>query len=86
YGLGGMGKTTLAQLVYSNDAKFKNYDHHIWVYVSRDFSLKKIGSYIISQLPIERGQQNSDSLHMITQCLDNQWEKMDKKVLIVLDD
>jgi DNA-binding XRE family transcriptional regulator len=85
YGLGGIGKSTLAQLVY-NDAKFKNYDHRIWVYVSRDFSLKEIGRSIISQLPIEGGQQNSDRLHMITQCLDDLWEKKDKKFLIVLDD
>jgi len=47
HGLGGIGKSTLAQLVY-NDAQFKKYDHHIWVYVSRDFSLKKIGSSIVT--------------------------------------
>ncbi|CAL4990931.1 unnamed protein product [Urochloa decumbens] len=85
YGLGGMGKSTLAQLVY-NDTQFKKYDHRIWVYVSRDFSLKKIGSSIISQLPIEGGKQNLDTLHMINQCLHNFWEEKNKKFLIVLDD
>ncbi|CAN6226798.1 unnamed protein product [Urochloa humidicola] len=60
YGLGGMGKSTLAQLVY-NDAQFKKYDHRIWVYVSRDFSLNKIGCSIISQL-VEGVQQNWDTL------------------------
>ncbi|CAN6373678.1 unnamed protein product [Urochloa humidicola] len=84
HGFGGMGKSTLAQLVY-NDAQLKKYDHRIWVYVSRDFSLKKIGSSIISQLPIEV-QQNWDTLQTINRCLDNLWEEKDKKVLIVLDD
>ncbi|XP_039823595.1 disease resistance protein RGA2-like [Panicum virgatum] len=84
YGLGGMGKSTLAQLVY-NDAQFKKYDYRIWVYVSRDFNLKKIGSSIISQLPIEGGQQNWDTLHVINQCLEKNL-LCGKKVLIVLDD
>ncbi|RCV09239.1 hypothetical protein SETIT_2G011300v2 [Setaria italica] len=83
HGLGGMGKSTLAQLIY-NDAQFKKYDHRIWVYVSRDFSLKKIGSSIISLIPIEGGQQNRDTLEAINQCLDNLFSG--KKVLIVLDD
>jgi len=84
YGLGGMGKSTLAQLVY-NDAQFKKYDNRIWVYVSRDFNLKKIGSSIISQLPIEGGQQNWDTLHVINQCLEKNLH-YGKKVLIILDD
>nr|XP_034606517.1 putative disease resistance protein RGA1 isoform X1 [Setaria viridis] len=83
HGLGGMGKSTLAQLIY-NDAQFKKYDHRIWVYVSRDFSLKKIGSSIISLIPIEGGQQNRDTLEAINLCLDNLLRG--KKVLIVLDD
>ncbi|CAL5046357.1 unnamed protein product [Urochloa decumbens] len=83
HGLGGIGKSTLAQLVY-NDAQFKNYDNCIWVYVSRNFALKKIGRSIISQLSIEGVQQNWDTLHMINQCLDKLLHG--KKVLIVLDD
>ncbi|CAO2142900.1 unnamed protein product [Urochloa humidicola] len=81
YGLGGMGKSTLAQLVY-NDAQFKKYDHRIWVYVSRDFNLNKIGCSIISQLV--GVQQNWDTLQSINLCLDNLLRG--KKVLIVLDD
>ncbi|CAN6197930.1 unnamed protein product [Urochloa humidicola] len=83
HGLGGIGKSTLAQLVY-NDAQFKKYDHRIWVYVSRYFSLKKIGSSIISLIQMEGGQQNRDTLEVINQCLDNLLHG--KKVLIVLDD
>ncbi|CAN6221583.1 unnamed protein product [Urochloa humidicola] len=83
HGLGGMGKSTLAQLVY-NDAQFKKYDHRIWVYVSRYFSLKKIGSSIISLIQMEGGQQNRDTLEVINQCLDNLIHG--KKVLMVLDD
>jgi len=34
YGLGGMGKSTLAQLVYNDDQFKKLYGFHIWVHVS----------------------------------------------------
>jgi hypothetical protein len=87
YGLGGMGKSTLAQLVY-NDALFKMYDHRIWVYVSQDFNLNKIGSSIISQLQSKGGEQNMGSSmlsqQVINQCLERLLQG--KEVLIVLDD
>ena len=70
---------------FNNDTQFKKYDNRIWVYVSRDFNLKKIGSSIISQLPIEGGQQSWDTLHVINQCLEKNL-LCGKKVLIVLDD
>ncbi|TVU19686.1 hypothetical protein EJB05_35851, partial [Eragrostis curvula] len=80
YGLGGMGKTTLAQLIY-NDTQFKQYEHRVWVYVSQQFDLKEIGRSIISHLG---GQQNTGSLQMIYQCLDNLLPG--KRILIILDD
>ena len=83
HGLGGIGKSTLAQLVYNDAQIIKKYDHRIWVYVSRDFSLKKIGSSIISLIP-GGGQQNRDTLEVINQSLDILLSG--KKVLIILDD
>jgi hypothetical protein len=83
YGLGGMGKSTLAQLVY-NDTQFKQYELRAWVYVSQEFDLKKIGRSIISQISPGAGQQNLDELDMIHHCLDNLLPG--KKALIVLDD
>ncbi|WVZ50142.1 hypothetical protein U9M48_001428, partial [Paspalum notatum var. saurae] len=60
YGVGGMGKSTLAQQVY-NDDHFKNY-HRIWVYISQDFNLLNIGRSIISQISTDGGQQNNNDL------------------------
>ncbi|RLM58346.1 hypothetical protein C2845_PM18G04620 [Panicum miliaceum] len=48
YGFGGIGKTTLAKLVFS-DAQFNDYSR-VWVYVSQAFVLKNIGNSIISQV------------------------------------
>ncbi|GJN03567.1 hypothetical protein PR202_ga21023 [Eleusine coracana subsp. coracana] len=83
YGLGGTGKTTLAQLVYNN-TEFKKYDNRVWIYVSPVFDLKRIGRSIISQLERDGGQWNTDSLQTINLCLDDLFRR--KKVLIVLDD
>jgi len=88
YALGGMGKTTLAQLVYNDDQFKKQYDCRMWVYVSQDFNLLKIGNSIISQVSAEGAQQSRDlqnrGLQVIMDCLDNLL--CNKKVLIVLDD
>ncbi|EMS63256.1 Disease resistance protein RGA2 [Triticum urartu] len=81
-GLGGIGKSTLAQLVF-NDTQFKDYNHRVWVYVSQVFDLKKIGNSIISQV-LRKGRQNLDTRELIDQRLKDLLQ--DKKTLIVLDD
>ena len=80
HGIGGIGKTTFARLIY-NDPKF-NYYSHVWVHVSQRFDSNKIYKSIILQLSgIE--------------CLDNERQKIrsclkellpGRKILIVLGD
>ncbi|CAN6247996.1 unnamed protein product [Urochloa humidicola] len=69
-GIGGIGKTTFAKLIY-NDTNFKYYSH-VWVHVSQRFDLEKIGKSIDSQLS---GKENQDKEQLIS-----------KEILIVLDD
>lgn len=79
YGFGGIGKTTLAQLVF-NDSQFDGYSK-VWVYVSQNLDLNKIGNSIISQLSEESHVAEKQMIH-------NHLRKLlaGKKILIVLDD
>lgn len=80
YGIGGIGKTTLAKMVF-NDAQFKDYSH-VWVYVSQTFDLNKIGNSIISQLSKEESQLTE------RQMIHNSLVELlaGRNILIVLDD
>ncbi|KAL5712508.1 hypothetical protein ACHQM5_014674 [Ranunculus cassubicifolius] len=49
-GIGGLGKTTLAQLVYGDDRIVKEFDIRIWICVSEDFSVKRITRMMIDHL------------------------------------
>ncbi|KAG8364965.1 hypothetical protein BUALT_Bualt18G0053400 [Buddleja alternifolia] len=82
WGMGGLGKTTLAKLVY-NDARIeKHFELRIWVCVSDDFNTERLVREIIES--IEGGGcsvSGSDPL----QCLLR--EKLrGRKFLLVLDD
>ncbi|KAL0929092.1 hypothetical protein M5K25_001032 [Dendrobium thyrsiflorum] len=49
-GMGGVGKTTLAQLIY-NDPRIRQYfDLRIWIYVSEDFDLVKLTKEIYKSI------------------------------------
>ncbi|XP_066323953.1 putative disease resistance protein RGA4 [Miscanthus floridulus] len=63
FGLGGIGKTTLAQLVFS-DIHFKEYDHRVWVYVSQVLDMKWVGNTIISQV-LKKGRHDGDNMEFI---------------------
>ncbi|WVZ00608.1 hypothetical protein V8G54_026677 [Vigna mungo] len=48
-GMGGMGKTTLSQLVYNDQRVLEQFDLKAWVYVSQDFDVVAITRAILKQ-------------------------------------
>ncbi|CAO2046446.1 unnamed protein product [Urochloa humidicola] len=81
FGFGGIGKTTLAKLVF-NDDQMQKFDLRAWVYVSPHFDLKMIGKSIISQI---EGQ--AEGLHDLQSVSKSLEEKLGgRSCLIVLDD
>ncbi|XP_078153545.1 disease resistance protein RPP13-like [Carex rostrata] len=82
WGIGGLGKTTLARKVYNcNDVK-KQFELRIWIAISQKFKLidilRKIAKEL--QLPIDPSKQSNDFLIEIHESLRG------KMYLIVLDD
>ncbi|CAL5375812.1 unnamed protein product [Camellia sinensis] len=41
-GIGGLGKTTLAQMAFNDERVKPHFDPKIWVYVSQDFDVKRV--------------------------------------------
>ncbi|XP_004308817.1 PREDICTED: putative disease resistance protein RGA4-like [Fragaria vesca subsp. vesca] len=68
-GMGGMGKTTLAQLVYNDENVKSHYDKRIWVCVSDPFEENKIAKAIIEGLDRDHTSKNSNELQTLMQCI-----------------
>ncbi|XP_038978350.1 putative disease resistance protein RGA4 [Phoenix dactylifera] len=47
-GMGGLGKTTLAQLIYKDETVEKHFEPRMWVCVSDEFDVKKLAKDIIA--------------------------------------
>lgn len=81
-GMGGLGKTTLAQLVYNDNMVENQFDQRMWVCVSDDFNVKLLVRKIIQ----EATEKDPGDLTM------NQLQEHlrktigEKKYLLVLDD
>ncbi|KAL8504762.1 hypothetical protein ACS0TY_016086 [Phlomoides rotata] len=81
-GVGGLGKTTLAQFVYNDERVSEHFDTKLWVCVSDDFDLKVVLKAIIESATGERSNlENMDSLQ---RCV--RQELNEKKYLLILDD
>ncbi|XP_038972142.1 LOW QUALITY PROTEIN: disease resistance protein RGA2-like [Phoenix dactylifera] len=81
-GLGGVGKTALARLVYNNEKIKEKFKLRMWVCVGQNFDVKVILRAMIEQLPNEK----SSSSILETMSLLLQEKLREKRFLLVLDD
>ncbi|XP_048436220.1 putative disease resistance protein RGA3 [Pyrus x bretschneideri] len=82
-GMGGMGKTTLAQQVFNDENVKACFDIKIWVCVSDPFDEIKTAKAIIEGVEKDTSP-NSNELETVLQCMSKSFEG--KKFLLVLDD
>ncbi|GLT80543.1 hypothetical protein SLA2020_519780 [Shorea laevis] len=82
-GVGGIGKTTLAQVAFNNEKVESHFEKRIWVCVSDPFDVMRIAKAILTSLG-ENAWQNLVELEDVLKLLRDSVK--DKKFLLVLDD
>ncbi|XP_026398358.1 putative disease resistance protein RGA3 [Papaver somniferum] len=82
-GMGGLGKTTLAQLVYKDEVVNKYFDQRIWVCLSSDFDVEKILIKIMESVTLGKFDNVSNFDLLVNKVQAN---LQGKKFLLVLDD
>ncbi|KAL6596978.1 hypothetical protein ACP70R_047112 [Stipagrostis hirtigluma subsp. patula] len=82
-GIGGVGKTTLAQLIYNDSNVRQHFGYRIWVCVSDFFDKKRMTKEIVESIS---GKEFSgpDTLNALRQQLREELQR--QKFLLVLDD
>ncbi|RVW79844.1 putative disease resistance RPP13-like protein 1 [Vitis vinifera] len=81
-GMGGIGKTTLAKLVYNDWRVVEFFDLKAWVCVSNEFDLVRITKTILKA--IDSGTSDHNDLNLLQHKLEERLTR--KKFLLVLDD
>ncbi|XP_039161124.1 putative disease resistance protein RGA1 [Eucalyptus grandis] len=81
-GIGGLGKTALAKLIYNDDSVKEQFELQMWVFVPQDFDLKKTIEEII-KAATGQSSSNLNIQQLQTHLLGI---IKDKKYLLVLDD
>ncbi|XP_057740681.1 putative disease resistance protein RGA3 [Arachis stenosperma] len=80
-GMGGLGKTALAQLVYNDAKDQKLFQKYMWVCVSEDFTVKTVLKKMLESLKKDAGGDSSEALQQKLQ-----EELNGQKYMLVLDD
>ncbi|KAB2608233.1 disease resistance protein RGA1 [Pyrus ussuriensis x Pyrus communis] len=82
-GFGGLGKTTLAKLVYNDEKVVGSFELRMWQYVSVDFDVTRLTKEILGSA---LGTQISERLSLDQLQAQLRDALKDKKILLVLDD
>ncbi|XXG85002.1 hypothetical protein AAC387_Pa11g0182 [Persea americana] len=82
-GMGGLGKTTLAQFVYDDKRVETHFNLKMWVYVSEDFDVGRILAKILESAAKSTPTDRSSMDLLITRVKE---ELSGKRYLLVLDD
>ncbi|XXG41137.1 hypothetical protein AAC387_Pa01g1671 [Persea americana] len=82
-GMGGLGKTTLAQLAYNDEHVVEHFGVRSWVYVSQDFDLIKL-SNAIAESVVPGSSPHLTNLDAIQVSIKEALKE--KRFLLVLDD
>ncbi|KAF3946957.1 hypothetical protein CMV_026836 [Castanea mollissima] len=83
-GMGGIGKTTLAQLAYNHPNVLDHFQQRMWICVSDPFDQCKVAKAIIKEVDPKRG--SLDDFELQTLLCEIQKLIEDKKYFLVLDD
>uniref|UniRef100_A0A5B7AYL3 Putative disease resistance protein RGA2 n=1 Tax=Davidia involucrata TaxID=16924 RepID=A0A5B7AYL3_DAVIN len=89
-GMGGLGKTTIAQMVFNDDRVTRHFELRIWVCVSEDFDVKRLIKAIIESAsgkacedldldPLQRGLQVILNGKRYLLVLDDVWNEDQEK-------
>ncbi|XP_056161670.1 putative disease resistance protein RGA4 [Syzygium oleosum] len=81
-GIGGLGKTALAQFIYNDEMVSKHFHLKMWVCVSNDFDVKKIVTNIIACA--KKKAPSEDAMEQLQSELRKEIDG--KRYLLVLDD
>ncbi|KAJ0924257.1 putative P-loop containing nucleoside triphosphate hydrolase, leucine-rich repeat domain superfamily [Helianthus annuus] len=82
-GMGGLGKTTLARLLYDDEQVKKHFELMAWVCVSDQFDIFNISKVILQYVKEVEKEEFAD-LNLLQVALNNQLKE--KRFLMVLDD
>ncbi|KAJ7982361.1 Disease resistance protein [Quillaja saponaria] len=83
-GMAGLGKTTLAQLVYNDKRMDDQFDLKAWVCVSEEFDVRRVSRTILKTIITSSNNDDNENLNILQLKLKD--ILMGKKFLLVLDD